>query len=144
MLRDVVVHINNEQPMLADLIAEPSPSDVALICRNLRTMNGKKPVWVDKADSTFVMPLAAIRFIEIHRFSVEAHRVELAAEAAGATSATLTDVELANDAIARLDWGGDPGTLDDVPVQVKGSDLASERPNADELDDDLLRRIREA
>jgi hypothetical protein len=142
MLRDVVIHINNEQPMLADLTAEPSPSDVAVICSNLRTMNGSKPVWVDKADSTFVIPLAAIRLIEIHRSSVEAHRIELAPEAAEATSAALMDGEFANDAIALLDRGWDPGTLDDMPVSV--SDFESEGPNSDELDDDLLRRIREA
>jgi hypothetical protein len=141
MLRDVVVHINNEQPMRADLIDEPSPSDVTLICRNLRTMNGNKPVWVDKADSTFVIPLAAIRFIEIHRTSVEAHRIELAAEGAVATSAPRTGAEFTNDAIALLDRGGDPGTLDHVPVS--GSDFGSKGPNSDELDEDLLQRIRE-
>ena len=66
MLRDVVVHLHNEQPVLADLLTEPTAQDTCLICTNLRTMNGKKPVFVDRADSTFVLPMAHIRFIEVH------------------------------------------------------------------------------
>lgn len=65
MLRNVIVHIANEQPFMADLVNDPQPSDVSLICRNMRTMNGKKPVYVDFADSTFVLPVSQVRFIEI-------------------------------------------------------------------------------
>jgi hypothetical protein len=144
MLRDVVVHINNEQPMLVDLVAEPLPSDVALIFKNLRTMNGKKPVWVDEAESTFLMPLSAIRFIEIHQSSYGAHDIDLAADAAEANLAAVTEAEFANDALARLSWDGDADGLRDLPVEVPGSDLGTEPENSDELDDDLLRRIREA
>jgi hypothetical protein len=42
-------------------------------------LNGKKPIFVDRADSTFVLPLAVVRFLEIHLESVEAHEVEMAA-----------------------------------------------------------------
>ena len=66
MLRDVVIHLNNDQPILADLAEEPGPGDVSVICTNLRTQNGKTPVFVERADSTFVFPMAQIRFIEIH------------------------------------------------------------------------------
>jgi len=44
VIRDVVLHMNNEQPLLADLFEAPSPGDVGLRCTNLRTMNGKRPV----------------------------------------------------------------------------------------------------
>jgi len=65
MIRDAVIHLLNEQPMLADLPTLPSPGDLALICTNLRTMNRKRPVFVDSLASTFVFPYAQIRFIEI-------------------------------------------------------------------------------
>jgi hypothetical protein len=65
MLRDVVIHVNNEQPILADLVAEPTSLDNSVVCTNLRTMSGTTPVFVERSDSTFVIPLATIRFIEI-------------------------------------------------------------------------------
>ena len=65
MLKDVVIHLHNEQPLLADLPVEPDPGDMSLICTNLRTMNGQAPVFVERADSTFVLPYAHIRFVEI-------------------------------------------------------------------------------
>ena len=65
MLRDVVLHLQNEQPLLADLPNEPSPSDYCLICTNLRTMNGKPPIFVESGDSTFIFPMQTVRFVEI-------------------------------------------------------------------------------
>jgi hypothetical protein len=65
MLRDVIVHLLNEQPMLADLLSEPEPSDGCIVCTNLRTMNGKAPVFVDDSMSTFIFPFALLRFVEI-------------------------------------------------------------------------------
>ncbi len=64
-VRNVVIHLNNEQPVLADLFQLPSPRDVAVLCTNLRTPDGKRPVVIDQSDSTFLLPLAYIRFIEI-------------------------------------------------------------------------------
>ena len=148
MLRDVVVHILNEQPIVADLVSEPAASDVALICRNLRTLNGKKPIFVDRADSTFVLPLAAIRFLEIHRESVEAHEAEMAAEQAAEQAAEIAvaaEAECAKGALARLDWH--PGAATDrfeAPEVVGLGEASIRRPDAEDLDDELLRRIREA
>lgn len=65
MIRNAVIHIMNEQPLVADLFETPSPSDLTLICTNLRTMNGTRPVFVDHIESVFVFPLAIVRFIEI-------------------------------------------------------------------------------
>jgi hypothetical protein len=75
MLRDVVIHLHNEQPILADLIEEPTAGDSCLICTNLRTTNGTTPVFVERGDSTFVFPLAHVRFVEIRRASVEESEV---------------------------------------------------------------------
>ena len=65
MLRDVVIHLNGEQPLLADLYEAPSPGDVGLRCTNLREKNGKRPVFVDDSRSIFFFPYLHIRFVEI-------------------------------------------------------------------------------
>lgn len=51
--------------MLADLFEPPSPGDVGLRCTNLRTFNGKRPVFVDDSASIFFFPYLHIRFVEI-------------------------------------------------------------------------------
>jgi hypothetical protein len=65
VLRNVVIHLNNEQPVLADLFDLPSPRDVAILCTNMRTPDGKRPVFIDQVNSIFLLPLAHIRFIEV-------------------------------------------------------------------------------
>jgi len=65
MIRNAILHLNNEQPLLADLYEPPSPGDVGLRCTNLRMMNGKRPVFVDEIKSIFFFPYLHIRFVEI-------------------------------------------------------------------------------
>ncbi len=65
MIRNAVLHLNNEQPLLADLYEPPAPGDVGLRCTNLRMMNGKRPVFVDDMKSIFFFPYLHIRFVEI-------------------------------------------------------------------------------
>jgi hypothetical protein len=60
-----VVHLLNDQPVLVDVIDDPTPRDQSLICTNVRTLDGKRPVFIDQSDSTFVFPYAGIRFVEI-------------------------------------------------------------------------------
>jgi hypothetical protein len=65
VIRNVIVHINNEQPLLADLFEPPSPGDVGLRCTNLRQMNGKRPIFVADIHALFFFPYLHIRFVEI-------------------------------------------------------------------------------
>ena len=65
MIHNAVIHLLNEQPLVADLPTMPLPGDLALICTNLRTLNRKRPVFVDHLSSTFVFPFTQIRFVEI-------------------------------------------------------------------------------
>lgn len=65
VIRDAVIHLFNEQPLLADLPAMPAPNDLALLCTNLRTLGRKRPIFVDHSESTFVIPYSQIRFVEI-------------------------------------------------------------------------------
>jgi hypothetical protein len=149
MLRDVVIHIANEQPVLADLVNAPAPSDVALICTNLRTMNGKKPVFIDKGDATFVFPIVHIRFVEVPKASMESHAAEVAAEEARHPHLRLPapDGSVDGGALARLDWvTGDAGEAPVDEPAAPPEPPAPEPPpvNPDDLDPDLMRRIREA
>lgn len=65
MIRDVVVHLLNEQPLLADLFEMPTPTDSVFVFTNLRTLDGRRPVFVDHSDSTFYFPMQHLRFVEI-------------------------------------------------------------------------------
>jgi hypothetical protein len=65
VIRDVVLHLMSEQPLLADMDALPTPSDNLIICKNLRMMNGNRPIFVDESASTFVFPMEFVRFIEV-------------------------------------------------------------------------------
>ena len=65
MIRNVVIHIANEQPILADVFDLPTPSDVSLVCTNVRMLDGKKPIFIDNSKSTFVFPYLTLRFIEM-------------------------------------------------------------------------------
>jgi hypothetical protein len=60
-----VIHLSNEQPLLADLFGLPSPTDFTLMCTNVRTMTGKRPVWADQIESVFYFPWGQIRFLEV-------------------------------------------------------------------------------
>jgi hypothetical protein len=107
VIRDVVIHLFNEQPLVADLSGVPSPSDFTLVCTNLRTMNRQRPIFVDHSESTFVFPYSQIRFIEI------------------------------------------PGEAASRPAETRAVAAVSDRPEEPEepdeieLDEELLRRVRE-
>jgi hypothetical protein len=97
-----ILHLTNDQPLAVDLLEEPSPGDIAVICTNPRTIDGKKPVFIDFSNSTFVFPMSAIRFVEVLR--------------------------------ARADGDELMPMVSDQPAEAE--DL--------EIDEDFLRRVREA
>ena len=116
MIPNVVIHVANEQPLLADLYEMPRSSDVSLVCTNLRMLDGKKPVFIDHADSVFVFPYPTIRFIEI-----------LAAFAPSMAETSDGERAFAVD--------GPSSLTEPEPEPEPEPDL--------ELDEDFLRRIRE-
>jgi hypothetical protein len=122
VIRNAVLHLHNEQPLLADLPTEPAPGDAALICTNLRTMDGKRPFFVDSSASTFVFPLLHLRFVEIPAVVAspphggEASPGQPSEEPAGSRTLALPAAAPA----------GEQAEVDDI-----------------ELDEELLRRVRE-
>jgi hypothetical protein len=65
VIRNAVIHLAGEQPLLADLFDRPAPGDSGLVCTNLRDMAGKRPIFVDDQKSIFLFPYGQIRFLEI-------------------------------------------------------------------------------
>jgi hypothetical protein len=102
MIRDAVLHLLGEQPLLVDLFEEPTPSHTAIVCTNVRTTAGKRPAFIDRVDSTFVFPYVQVRFLEVLR---------------GGLAGAVEPAEAAQPAPAETD---------------------------EELDEEFLRRIREA
>jgi hypothetical protein len=108
VIRNAVIHLTNEQPLLADLFDEPKPTDNQLVCTNLRSVNGKRPVFVDDKDSTFVFPLAQIRFVEIPgtgRRAIEPRHKEAGASPSANGSGDSTndlDLELDEEFLRRV------------------------------------------
>ncbi|HEX7492250.1 MAG TPA: hypothetical protein VF337_11175 [Candidatus Limnocylindrales bacterium] len=163
MVHDAIVHIANEQPIMADLLALPLSSDTNLICTNVRTMNGKKPVFVGDGDSTFAFPMIHIRFIEIPRAQMEVSQAEAAASRpvpAVGHPLDAADAEYPEPPLSRLGWVTGGGELQPesglVPVDASDPETA-EVPAEEELwpedvrrkadlaglDGDLLKRIRD-
>ena len=93
-----------DQPFIADLESLPTPSDAALVCTNIRLAGGKKPTFIDHSESTFLIPLLHVRFVEIPP----------TAEAMAETA------------------------------QLAAGQLAESEPEVLDLDEDFLRRVREA
>jgi len=95
-----ILHLIGDQPLAVELESLPSPGDTTLVCRNVRTVDGKRPVFIDHSESTFVFPYNQVRFVEIPQ-------------------------------------EGEPGSAAPPPV-------AEAEPEDLEIDEDFLRRIREA
>ena len=116
VIRNAILHLNNEQPLLADLYEAPTPGDVGLRCTNLRQMNGKRPVFIDDVRSIFFFPYLHIRFVEIPPAAM------------GADDSGLATYDTEAD---------DPGpSVHTTPPEPE--------PEPDlEIDEDFLRRIRE-
>lgn len=74
MIHNVCIHVSNEQPLLADLYDLPSSSDAGLVCTNVRSMDGKRPIFIDSSAATFFFPYHVIRFLEIPEGSIEPGR----------------------------------------------------------------------
>jgi len=79
----------NEQPLLADLFEAPSAMDVGMRCTNLRTLDGKRPVFIDDLASIFFFPYHQIRFLEIPPGAVSGSNPSMAVDLADAVSALV-------------------------------------------------------
>jgi hypothetical protein len=106
VIKNVVVHVLNEQPLVADLYELPKAVDQGLLCTNLRTLDGRKPIFIDRTESVFFFPYLHIRFIEIPPAPGSVTEVETPAEAAapapGEAPEPDEDLELDEDFLRRI------------------------------------------
>ena len=128
MIRNVCIHLANEQPLVADLFDLPSASDAGLLCTNVRSLDGKRPVFIDSITATFFFPYHIVRFLEIPEGAIDPRRL---ADVPGGT--------------------GDPADPGDdlrsrLPVLVAGPGDDAADGDLDvglEIDEDFLQRIRD-
>ena len=136
VIRNVCIHIANEQPLLADLFDIPTAGDAGLVCTNLRGLDGKQPIFIDRTESTFFFPYRAVRFLEIPPAELERHRAEVGAAPtihAGSGTGDPTSGAVPLRPEQRL-----PVPIADPDDQAEGDvevDL--------EIDEDFLQRIRD-
>ncbi|HEY5519676.1 MAG TPA: hypothetical protein VIK08_03380 [Candidatus Limnocylindrales bacterium] len=64
VINGVIIHLENELPIMVDLEQLPGPADMLVRCTNVRTVDGKRPQFVREKDSTFFFPVSIIRLIE--------------------------------------------------------------------------------
>jgi hypothetical protein len=102
MIRNAVIHLHNEQPVLADLYSLPTATDVALLCTNLRMQNGKRPVFAEHSESVFLFPLLHIRFVEIAPGSTDAGNGDLPALSAEKPVEREPELEIDEDLLRRI------------------------------------------
>jgi len=109
VIRNAVIHISNEQPLVADLYDMPTAGDVSLVCTNVRGLDGKKPIFVDHSSSVFVFPYDTIRFLEIPAAAATGYEttpdealVAVSPDGAAADAEPDVDLELDEDFLRRI------------------------------------------
>lgn len=103
--------------MKVDLQAMPKASDVSVLCTNVRTMDNKRPSFIDDSASWFLIPVAAVSFIELPREA-------------------LAQADLETSEAIMLGGPAQPPPPEPEPVE-------EEPAVALETDEDLLARIRQ-
>jgi hypothetical protein len=108
VIKNVVLHLNNEQPVVVDLFELPNPVDLGLRCTNMRTLDGKRPVFIDDIKAVFFFPYLHVRFVEISpralvgtELEVEMEVAELVTVPAGG-SLDEADLEIDEDFLRRI------------------------------------------
>ena len=140
VIRNVVIHTANEQPMMVDLYDLPTADDAGLLCTNLRLMDGKRPVFIDHIESTFFFPYHVVRFLEIPMGAVGSQprsRRKGSATADDATDADGVELEASSQ---------EPESLLPVAVHVPGNGNGNADGDLDldiEIDEDFLQRVRD-
>lgn len=128
MIRNVCIHVSNEQPLLADLFDLPSASDAGLLCTNVRMMDGKRPVFIDSITGTFFFPYHVIRFLEIPEGAVDLGRTGGGASEPGYARAA----------------GEEPDSRLAIAVGGPADEVVDDDLDGDiEIDEGFLQRIRD-
>lgn len=64
-MQTIIIHIANEEPILAEVDDLPAPGDQVIYCTNPRKRDGKDLHYVQSEVQTIILPWWRINFIEI-------------------------------------------------------------------------------
>ncbi len=65
MAYTVLIHIANEEPIVAEMEKLPEPNDTIIIALNPRMRDGKDLRYLEKNVTTVIWPVSRVGFIEI-------------------------------------------------------------------------------
>jgi hypothetical protein len=102
VIHGAVIHLLNEQPLLADLQGLPEPADTCLICTNLRLVDGKPVTFIDRAGNWFVIPLGQVRFVEMPASALSDEGLVAPHEGETTSEEIGPDLELDEDLLRRI------------------------------------------
>ncbi len=103
MIQHVVLHLNNEQPVVVDLFELPTALDLGVRCTNMRTLDGKRPVFIDDINAVFFFPYLHVRFVEIPPRSLVGTELEVAVAVEVAVAAAVPAAESLDDEDLEID-----------------------------------------
>ncbi len=61
----VLIHIQNEDPVMGEVDALPAPTDMLVLVKNPRRRDGKDLHYLEANVSTVIWPVARINYIEV-------------------------------------------------------------------------------
>ena len=67
----VIVHINNEDPIMGEIDELSNPEDQLVILKNPRRKDGKDVHFLEPSVSTIILPIHRINFVEVMPTGVE-------------------------------------------------------------------------
>lgn len=65
MAVEVIIHLHNEDPILAEMEALPGPTDQSIVITNPRRRDGRSLHYITEGATVFVFPWTRINFIEV-------------------------------------------------------------------------------
>jgi hypothetical protein len=107
VINGIIIHLQNDLPVLVDMDELPGPTDVMIRCTNVRLVDGKRPAFVHERGSTFIFPLGMVRLIEVPALSqgsAVAMQEDYEPRTSGGSAPTVDEVdeEAEEDLLARI------------------------------------------
>ncbi len=65
MAHTVIVHLMNEDPLLAETERLPEPGDVSMALSNARRRDGRRPHYLTQGVTDIILPMHRISFVEV-------------------------------------------------------------------------------
>jgi hypothetical protein len=62
---EIIIHLHNEDPVLAEIESLPDPGDQTIVITNPRRRDGRSLHYVTEGATSFIFPWTRITFIEV-------------------------------------------------------------------------------